>query len=104
MADTGTVPELDLGGHLDTCPSVVWSDGTCTCRSPIGASYLVTAQVAHKREGGWIGCRQVPSFVLPGDILGIVSERHARDIATSLLREVAGDTVHSITVTVTRLA
>jgi hypothetical protein len=67
----------------------------------IGLDWLVTATVSHKNGAGWIGCRQIPAFILPGDTLGIVSEAHARKIAESMLAEIAGDTLHSLSVTVT---
>lgn len=49
-------------------------------------SYRITAQI-ESRNGPWTGSRQVTSFVLDGDDLGIVSEEHAARIAESILTE-----------------
>ena len=49
--------------------------------------YRVTAQVVTKR-GGWISSRQVPTFLLDGEQLGIVDEAHAEQIAREVVMPV----------------
>lgn len=48
-------------------------------------NYLVTATVVDKSPDGWHGTRQIPSFVLIGDIQGIRNEADAEAIARRLL-------------------
>lgn len=47
--------------------------------------YQVQAQVQTKLHDGWTGSVQIPTFVLDANIQGIVSHKHAMDIAGDVL-------------------
>lgn len=57
--------------------------------------YIIGATVTRKRIDHrgteWTSTRQVPTFLLDGDIQGIMSLEQATRVAHGLLRDVAGD-------------
>lgn len=83
-------------------PAPELSSRPATTPEPVGADYIVIAAVSHTRDG-WTTTRQIPAFILPGGVLGIVGVAHARKIADEMLREIAGVTFHSLSLSVTRV-
>ncbi len=47
--------------------------------------YIVQVQVEQKVPGGWLRRYGIPTFILDGDTLGIISEFHAKEIASSIV-------------------
>lgn len=63
------------------------------------ADYIVHASVRHIDNGyeSWI---QLPAFILPGRILGIVNKDHARVIAADMLSKVNPNAYRRIVVSI----
>lgn len=53
--------------------------------------YVICATVTKSLPNKWQKTIQVPAFLLDGNILGITSEDHARQIAARMLTEIAGE-------------
>ena len=55
----------------------------------LGTDVVVTAQAVPPPVDGWHVSRQVPTFVLPADVHGLVSLDHAARVAAGILATVA---------------
>jgi hypothetical protein len=56
---------------------------------PLGTDVVVTAQAVPPPVDGWHTSRQVPTFVLPADVHGLVSLDHAARVAAGIMATVA---------------
>lgn len=60
--------------------------------------YVITAHIIQTVDG-WLSVIHVPTFALSADLLGIVSEEHAAEIAREVINPLGGDVDIHVTAT-----